>query len=135
MAAVRSGHGRCADLASRLLSGAMDLRGSAKPPVLQGYVRAESTSAAERKGTFVALTVRPPSVVGRLPRPDPGVIRALAAAIVGWSNGSFADERLELIAHRLGGPGSFRSDSAPNVEAVATFLRAGVCGDDAPPDE
>ena len=101
----------------------------------RGYVRAESSSAAERKGTFVALTVRPRSVVGRLPRPDPGVIRALAAAIVGWFNGSFADERLELIAHRLGGPGSFRSDSAPNVEAVATFLRAGVCGDDAPPDE
>jgi hypothetical protein len=33
-------------------------------------------------------------------------------------------QRLELIAHRLGGPGSFPSDSAPIVEAVATFLRA-----------
>jgi hypothetical protein len=72
--------------------------------------------------------VRRRSVVGRLPRPDPGVIRALAAAIVGWSNGSFADEGLELIAHRLGGPGRFRSDSAATVEAVATFLSAWVSG-------
>src|ERR1700722_6438496 len=72
MAAVRSGHGRCADLASRL-------------------------SAASDGSTWLS--------------------------------------KASLIAHRLGRPGSFRSDSAPTVEAVATFLRAGVWGDDAPPDE
>ncbi len=64
----------------------------------------------------------------------PGVVRALAKALVAWFNGSALDERLELVAHLPSGSGSFRSDSAPSVNGVASFLRDAIWGGDAPPD-
>ena len=100
----------------------------------KGYVRA-SSSEVPGNATFLALTVRhhgESSVVFLVQAP--GVVRALAKALVAWFNGSALDERLELIAHRASGSGSYRSDSAPTVNGVASFLRDGIWGGAAPPD-
>jgi hypothetical protein len=103
----------------------------------RGYLRAGSSSE-DPAGTmtFLALTVRHrggSSVVFLVQLP--GVARALAQALVTWFNGSALDEVLELVAQRAGESGAFRSDSAPSVDGVASFLREGIWGDDAPPDD
>jgi len=105
----------------------------------RGYVRAESTSQAAgagRTATFLTLTVRHrgvPSVVFLVQ--VPGVMGALARALVTWFGGSAVDDRLELVTRPAGGAGRFRSDSAPSADGVADFLRQGIWADDAPPDE
>jgi hypothetical protein len=103
----------------------------------RGYVKAASSKAPGYKATFLALTVRHhgrSSVVFLVQ--VPGVIRALAQALVTWFNGSAVDERLELVARRPADSGGrFRSDSAPSVDGVASFLREGIWADDAPPGE
>jgi hypothetical protein len=103
-----------------------------------GYVRAESSSeAAARKATFLVLTVRHRGVSSVVFLVQvPGVIRALAQALVIWFSGSALDDRLELVARQAGGDGGrFRSESDPGVDGVADFLRDGIWGGDAPPDE
>jgi hypothetical protein len=103
----------------------------------RGYVKASTSEAPAPTATFLALTVRHhgrSSVVFLVQ--VPGVIRALAQALVTWFNGSTEDGRLDLVGQRPGGQGgSFRSDSAPSVEGVARFLREDIWGNDAPPDE
>ena len=103
----------------------------------RGYVRAGSSSEdPAAKTTFLALTVRHHGVSSVVFLVQlPGVVRALAQALVTWFNGSAPDEMLELVAQRANGSGTFRSDSAPSVDGVASFLREGIWGDDAPPDE
>jgi hypothetical protein len=101
----------------------------------KGYVRTSSPDVPAGAATFLALTVRhhgESSVVFLVQAP--GVVRALAKALVAWYNGSAVDESLELVAHRPSGSGSFRSDSAPSVNGVASFLRDAIWGGDAPPD-
>lgn len=102
----------------------------------RGYVQASSSGTGDaRTATFVALTVRHrggSSVVFLVQ--VPGVVRALALALVTWFNGSATDDRLELVAHRPDGVGRFRSDSAPSVDRVVSFLRESIWGEDSPPD-
>jgi hypothetical protein len=101
----------------------------------KGYVSRSSAEVSAHEVTFLALTVRhygKSSVVFLLQLP--GVIPALAQALVTWFDGSALDERLELVVRRGGGAGSFRSDSAPSVDGVAAFLREGVWGHGGPPD-
>ncbi len=104
----------------------------------RGYLRAEfSSEVAARKATFLALTVRHRGVSSVVFLVQvPGVMRALAQALVIWFSGSALDDRLELVARRAGGGGGrFRSDSDPSVDGVADFLRQGIWGGDAPPDD
>jgi hypothetical protein len=100
-----------------------------------GYVRASSSEIPAAGATVLALTVRHhgrSSVVFLVHAP--GVVRALAKALVAWFNECATHQRLELVARRASGAGSYRADSAPSVDGVASFLRDGIWGDNAPPD-
>lgn len=99
-------------------------------------MRVSSSDNPDRNATFLALTVRHHGVSSIIFLLQvPGVVRALAQALVAWFNGSALDERLEMVAHRASGSGSFRSDSAPSVDGVASFLRDGIWAGHAPPDK
>jgi hypothetical protein len=67
-----------------------------------------------------------PDTLGSMGNLAPGVIRALAQAIVTWFNGPTVEDRLELVAPGAGGSGRYRADSAPSIEGVVGFLREGV---------